>query len=584
MISLDEKPIDELSQTAVFEDPALAESFANEIYSSLGNPFTEQQISSFADDAHFTHGRGSIDIVKASLTPSNLGGWVDTRINFYHWPTIYSNIRDANIFLSNIGDSPIGDEVKDRLTGEVRFLRGFMYWYLLRQWGGVPIVEEVFNLQNTQEELNIPRNTFGETVNFIVEDLDAASELLPMEQTGNNFGRATKGAAMTLKSRVLLFAASDLFHNVPEWADGFSNLELVGYTDGNQQQRWEAARDAAKAVMDLGIYSLHKANPAAGDSIAANYKEIFNTNRNSEAIFSTFFTNEQTFEWYEANQNLFNGPNGYRNWGGNAPTQNLVDEFDMRDGSEFDWNNPNHTKDPYKNRDPRLTADILHDRANWAPRLEGQRPVDPIGVIQSYLSMEVVDDNGNVVNERAGLDTRSGAVEPWNGTFTGYMERKFMDINTQGAFNQPELPYHHMRFAEVLLNYAEASMELGQEQTARDAINRIRRRVDMPEITATGQELVDQYRDERRIELCFEEHRYFDIRRWMIAPTVGGEDAYGINLEARRNQNDPVNVYEYTKVERIRVQERSWADKMYLLPIPRDEINRNDQLVQNPNY
>jgi len=585
LTSLENEPVAELTPQAVFNDPGLTEAFVNRLYGSLGNPYVEQQLSSATDEAHFVHGRGTIDNVKARLTPSNLGVFEDVRLDFYDWENSYTTIRDANIFFENIQESPIDESLKNRLEGEVRFIRAFKYWYLLRQWGGVPIIDEVLGLENTQEELNVPRGTFAETVDFIVQDLDRAADLLPDQQTGGDFGRASRGAALALKSRVLLFAASDLFHNVSQWAPGYSNPELVGYTDGNQQQRWQAARDAAKAVMDMNLYSLHKPNPSPDDSIALNFHEMFMDNTSSEAIFSTFFTSEKTFEWYEANPGLFNGPNGYRNWGGNSPTQNLVDAFEMKDGSEFDWNNPNHVQNPYKNRDPRLDAFIGHDRSPWRPRLAGQEEVDPFGQLQFYSTMEVVDGSGNVVSTRPGLETRNSPVEPWNGTFTNYIQRKFVNPDVDPRNTIQEAPYHHFRFAEILLNYAEASAEVGQEADARNALNRVRQRAGMPDVTASGQDLIDAIRHERRIELMFEnEFRYFDVRRWMIAPQTASQDAYGINLVARREEGNPVNQYTYTTVEKILVQERLWDDKQYLLPISRDEINRNDQLIQNPNY
>ena len=585
LASLDNEPIAEVTQDAVFEDAGITEAFVNQLYGTLGNPYVEQQLSSATDESHFVHGRGTIDNVKGRITPSNLGVFEDVRLDFYDWENNYSTIRDANIFFKNIGESPIDESLKNRLEGEALFIRAFKYWYLLRQWGGVPIIDDVQGLQTSQDELNVSRSTFGETVDFIVQDLDRAATLLPEEQTGGDFGRANKGAALALKSRVLLFAASDLFHNVSAWAPGFSNPELVGFTDGNQQQRWQAARDAAKTVIDLNLYSLHKPNPAPGDPIAQNYHELFMSNRNSEAIFSTFFTSEKTFEWYEANPGLFNGPNGYRNWGGNSPTQNLVDAFEMEDGSEFDWNNPDHTENPFQNRDPRLDAFIGHDRSPWRERLAGQQDIDPFGQLQFYATMEVVDQSGNVTSTRPGLENRNSPVEPWNGTFTNYVQRKFVDPDVDPRNTIQEAPYHHFRFAEILLNYAEASAEIGQEADARNALNRIRQRAGMPDVTAGGQDLIDAIRHERRIELSFEnEFRYFDVRRWMIAPQTDSQDAYGITLVAERKEGDPVNVYTYSTVEKIPVQEREWNVAQYLLPIERAEINRNDQLIQNPNY
>jgi hypothetical protein len=580
--SLNKQPLDTVSEENVWEDRALTIAYLNDVYWGMGHGFGETKMASHTDEAHFIHGRGTIDVVQALISPSNLGTLNDVRLQHTVWGTIYDNIRKANIFLNNIDDAEIEDAaLKERLKGEALFLRAYFNYMLFRQWGGVPIIKDVFELDQ-REEMQVERNTLKETVDAIVADIDAAAPLLPLSYSGSDQGRATRGAALALKSRLFVYAASDIYHD-PTWAGGYSNPELISYQGADRTQMWRDAKNAAQDVIDLGMYELYNQNP---DPVA-NYEEMY-LNDTNENIMSMTFTREFPYAWYDADYGLFNGPNGYHTWGGNTPIQELVDDFDMADGSEFDWQefqngDPGYGNSPYENRDPRFYANILYDGADWQ-----QRPPDvagdPEGVIQTYLTYNVVDNNGDIVSTRAGLDTRSSPSEDWNGTYSGYYVKKFMSPNVDHQNEQQEVPWPYFRYAEVLLNYAEASIELGEEGDARNALNQIRDRAGMPDITESGQALMEQYIDERRIELMYEEHRYFDLRRWMIAPDELDDNALGIDLTAERNENDPYTDYTYTNVELREIQQRAWDDKMYLYPIPDDEIDRNPNLIQNPLY
>lgn len=579
---LNKQPRDQVPEDNVWEDESLTEAYLNDIYLGMGNGFYEIMLSSHTDESHFIHGYGTEQVVQSIISPSDLGSWEDGdgRNAYYQWQNLYSRIRDANIFLDNIDDASIEDEeLRDRMRGEAHFLRAYLYHWLLKLWGGVPIVDEVFELDS---DFNVERNTYEETVDFIVDDAETAADLLPLEH--EDVGRATEGAALALKSRVLLYAASDLYHNT-DWTSGYDNPELIGYQGANRQEMWREAKEAAEDVMDLGMYELHGADPAAEDSTAQNYAEVFLSDDHNEAILSHYFLQERSYEGWEADPGLHNGPNGYHNWGGNTPTHQIASAYEMDDGSEFDMeNNPEHAENPYEDRDPRFYASILYDGAEWRERPDDVIDDDPEGIVQTAVEYVTFDDNGDTVDVSEGLDTRDSPIEDWNGSYTGYYLRKFIAEDVDHQYNRQEVPWHYFRYAEILLNYAEASIELGEEDDARNAINQIRRRAGMPEITDTGDELLERYRNERRVELAFEEHRYFDIRRWMTAPDEVDENAQGIELHAERNEDDPYYDYDYTDVEIIDVQDRGWNDRAYFLPINRDEMDRNEELIQNPNY
>lgn len=565
--ALTKKPLDQLSEDDIWNDPVLVEAYLYDIYRGLGHGYVAVKFSSGVDETKHTHGWDDGPVRQSNVTPDDLGFWQSWADWFpqYRWDNLYSRIRDANTVLHNIDDADMPGSLKDRLKGEAHFLRAFFYHNLMKGWGGVPLLTEPMEIE---DDFLVARASFEETIDQIVDDLDTAADLLPIEQDQD--GRGTRGAALALKSRALLFAASELYNANP------SNMPETGYTGGDQQARWAAAKQAAQDVMDMGVYELYQADPAPGDSTAKNYADIFLVDGHNESIFVRHMSAEQSYPWFEANIGLFNGPNGYHNWGGDTPLQQQVDAYEMRDGTKFDWNNPEHAENPYQNRDPRFYASIFYNGAHWRERPEDVRHLDPEGIVQTaYYEEEGQSDL------RPGLDTRGGPIEDWNGTYTGYFTRKFLDINVNHQFNMQERPWIFMRYAEVLLNYAEASAELGHDEDARRALNMIRQRAGMPDApaTETGQALLERVRNERRVELAFEEHRYFDVRRWMIAPDVY-DNGQGVRITGRLNQ-DGSYTYEYEVQE---VDQRAWNDRAYFLPIYRDEMNRNENLVQNPGY
>jgi hypothetical protein len=293
-------------------------------------------------------------------------------------------------------------------------------------------------------------------------------------------------------------------------------------------------------------------------------------------------------------QGLFNGPNGYNNWAGNAPLENLVSDYEMMDGTRFDWGNPAHAAMPYKDRDPRLYASILYDGAPWKPRPAGVAPKEPFNEIQTG-QYEVTGSGGAKVTH-FGLDTRQSSVEDWNGTRTGYYIRKFTDPNPaivdQNTWQQ--VPWPFFRYTEAVLNYVEAAIELNEDAEAQTWLNKIRFRVGMPAVTETGDALRQRYRNERRVEMAYEEQRFHDARRWMIADQTLGQKARIIDIKGTLKPGKTVSVYRYNpenynysyEVQNIApgIENRQWLDKMYFFPIHRDEMNRNDKLVQNPGY
>jgi hypothetical protein len=568
------EPKDSLSDASVWSDPNLVELFVNEMYRGLGHGHHECEIGSMTDESHFIHNYGTNQVVGSSISPSDIGQWGEGNQNAYNWEKVYGYIRNAVMFQENIDDAPFTDEAwRTRLKGEVHFLLAYYYHNLVRTHGGVPIITRTYLLE---DEYEVPRNTLKECIDHIVTNADAAAGILPVRQEGANLGRANRSGALALKSRILLWAASDLVH--VKWYPSLEqeNLLTIG---GDQAAAWNAAKVAAKAVMDLPGYALEE---GTGDAFQ-DYTNLFIEKRSSEHIFSRYFiaSNGWGSEDENTHSPLYNGPNGYGAWAGNTPIQALVDDYEMTDGTPFDWNNPTHAAAPYENRDPRFYASILYDEAPWRQRPASTANFDPenkISIRTVYSGMEI--DPKEVVSY--GIDTRLGPQQTWNGGYSGYYLRKAIDISVDPEFvydaqaNQ-EVPWHFFRLGEVYLNYAEACIELNQDDEAKIYLNMLRKRANMPNITETGDALKQRYRNERRIEMAFEQARYFDVRRWLIGPDTQDKNSEGIVISEFA---DGSVTYEVKEVG----QSRAWDDKTNYLPIVQDEMNRNPLLIQNPLY
>ncbi|PYO91313.1 MAG: RagB/SusD family nutrient uptake outer membrane protein, partial [Gemmatimonadetes bacterium] len=452
---LDVTPKDQFPDQAVFADPNLAQAFLSDAYRGLGHGLYEIMLASMTDETHFIHNYNTEVVLQSLITSSARGALDDGRYSHFNWGPSYSRIRQTNIFLSHIDAAAFDDALKRRMKGEAFFLRAYFYHNLMRMYGGVPLITKVYGLN---EDYKVARNSFKETVDFIVANADSAAALLPLSFSGTDVGRATKGAALALKARVLLYAASDLYNLNP------SDSAFTGYTTPQDRVAlWRAAKNAAKAVMDLGIYGLFRPSPASPQEAAQNYGDLFLQRMSEEVIFSRFFLSTRDDGY---NPGLHNGPNGFHTWGGNTPIQNLVDDYRMADGSKFDWSNPAEAMAPYANRDPRFYASIAYDGAPWRTRPDDVKNLDPVGTIQTFRALTLT--GGSVV---AGLDTRDSPVENWNGAYSGYYLRKFIDPSINAQFTKQQVPWIFFRYAEVLLNYAEASIELNELGDAVTALN-----------------------------------------------------------------------------------------------------------------
>jgi hypothetical protein len=530
---LDKKPLKGTSEIDVFSDADLLKNFVNGTYLAFRHSLDDENslTDGLTDNAYNQH--GSAESAIKSYTRAEVSQDNGESVTRNLWTHAYTHIRRTNLFFEKTEDSPIDPAQLTPLVGEMQFIRAFLYFDLLRWYGGVPLITKTYGLD--EESYDIERNTADEVISFIVSECDEAIAKLPALNSTPS-GRASKEAAMALKARALLYAASPLFN------------------PGDDQAKWTAARDANKAVMELTTVSL-AASPEA-------YGDMFSGENSGETIFARHFTQTNNQGW---GVNLWLYSNSYGGWGTTTPTQNLVDEYELTNGKvPADPTSGYDDQNPYVNRDPRFYESILYNGAPFR------------GVTYDYFLDKA--EPGNTT--KAGKDSPLGPSSH-NASRTGYSFKKYTeeDKPAEGSgVNTNTNPWIIFRLAEFYLNYAEAEIALGNEEEARDAISEVRARVGMPAVTETGAELIEKYRRERRIELMLEDHRFFDIRRWEIGPETVGVPARAVRVL----KNGALFEYDYTPTAD---NTRQWHNKLYFLPIPATEIQKShDVLVQNPLY
>ncbi len=470
----------------------------------------------------------------------NNGTWSPTLTFDDQYNSLYVFIRMTNEFLSKSPTSAIfpASDIQE-LRGEAFFLRAMYHFELFKRYGKIILSTRSFS---PSENLDLPRNTIDEVVQQISLDCDSAFRLIPAAYTGGgtaapyddgydpaNRGRATKAAALALKSRVLLYYASPLNNAA------------------NDIVRWQNAANAAKALIDLNKHALLS---------STNYTNLWNysntaTQYNKEVIFATtpLLTNA-----IESN----NAPVGFTGaLGRTNPTQDLVDAFEMANGKSItDPTSGYNPANPYLNRDARLNRFIVLNGATFKT---------------GTLSRAVETFDG-------GLD--NPASNP-NATKTGYYMRKFLsDAATYNVTGPATVrrPWVIFRYAETLLNYAEALNEaIGANAEVYMAVNQIRSRVGMPALPAglSQSQMRDRIRNERRIELSFEDHRFFDVRRWKLGETLFNAPVRGMKITKSGT------TLTFTPFV---VESRVFSFKNYLYPIAQNELNAAPNLQQNPGY
>lgn len=562
---LDQQPMDSYTDAAIWGDLALAETFLNNCYLRVeAENVNGVMFCNYTDETYHMHDYGTSTYTQGRVSCDDYNtGWTEGKGNT--WAHYYGGIKLCNQLLENIDVTPTYTESdktwKNQIIGQAYFLRAYYYHMLYSLYGRVPLIDHTYDLDSEFKET---RAEMDDVADFIVHDCDDAAKLLPLKyEDANDFGRATKGAALALKGRTLLYKASPLF--------GTPSAE-----------KWEDAAEANMDVIELGVYSLKSV------SSSDEYADLFLDKNNPEVIFEKLY-DEKGIAGSSASliMQAPSGPgNGYGGWGTWQPTYEIVNLFQNVDGTAYTAPATQPFKilqttmvdgeavqkevtiqasdvNPWKNREIRLAANILYDDALWGYE-SANRPVELF--------------EAGAANVVPGKDSRTGETW-WNGTKTGYNMRKFLnahhDFLDESVVDQT--PWFFIRLAEVYLNYAECQIELGNDSEALIYINKVRNRALLTD--APGKDIRAEYEYERTVELMFEGQRFFDLRRWKKM-----ESAY-----SQANWPTGIKIYKLADGKKIyfhnteAVQQRAFdASKNYWWPIPRYELNKSKFLDAAP--
>ncbi|WP_420322218.1 RagB/SusD family nutrient uptake outer membrane protein [Flagellimonas sp.] len=553
---LDKTPLDAISEADVYGDVNLLSAFVASTYNNVRHIHQGGDrvgTEALGDLTYFSRGdQAGVGVYQDARVEASTGEDVTLDL----WLKSYRGIRTVNLFLEGIENSPLTQEELDPLAAQMRFIRAYLYLDLLQWYGGIPIIEKSFSLED--ESFDVARNSVEEVVAFISAEADAMLPSLPEVAPGS---RASKAGAMALKAKAMLIAASPLFN------------------PSNDMSKWQAASSANEAVMNLSTYQM-----------SDDYASIFNDgNLEAEIIFAREY-NEDLHQGGWSGANVLLWSIGFGGWSNVQPNNKYISFFERQtDGVRpllYDENtqaisiNPAAAgfdpKDPYLDLDPRFGAQFNYNQSNYKERT--------MEYWVEYATDGTGAPDGRDIVARGTDDDGNG-----DATQTGYNIIKLTDPSVgrlQDNFNASSFsPDIKFRKTEFYLNYAECQLALGNEENARNAINAVRARasVNMPAIpgTVSGTDLVEAYRRERAIEMFMEDQRFFDIRRWKIAEDVMGKPIFGTHIE---KLSDGTFMYDYTRVPN-NTGARAWNDKLYFLPIPLDEITRsNGTLTQNPGY
>ena len=501
----------------------------------------------------------------------------------------YKNIRNCNDFISQLNEATsLSDDEKKLLLAETRFIRAMHYFTLVKRYGGVPIISEPQEYDaNNLEALMVPRNKEVEVYDFIIKECQEAAADLPETREDAAKYQANKYAALALCSRAALYAGSIARYGEVQ-SDG-----LVGIPSSEADRFFQTSYDASKAIIDSNHYALYNGN----SDKSQNYCEMFLKGHgdNGEFIFQKQYNvaGGKGHDWDKRN-----APFSYRGggWGcGIAPTLEMVEEYEYVDGSEGtlqleDENGqPRRFDNPYDlfaNKDPRLYATIyLPGSPCQSSNIEWIR-----GVIgpndERYQATAQPDGDNSVVIDGVTYNTsgKDGGADAGDASKTGFYQKKFFDETlTDMNMGKSETPWPVFRLGEMYLNLAEAAMELNNSAEALEAVNKIRERAGIALLNTIDMEKI---RHERKIELAFEKHRFWDMKRWRIAHLdveQGGLNGFrGTALYPWYDVRDKKYIFErgYNSPKQVRI----FLEKNYYTKINQTDMNSNPNLVQNPGY
>ena len=570
-------PTDIISQNVVFEDEGLADAFINDLYNRVqfhmtsgGTNINMGFINSWGGE-HRNFAPWQAAFGQVTNTPYDEGG---ARLLDY-WP--YANIREANVFIANLAQSETlsADYISVR-TSEARFIRAWEYFEMVKRFGGVPIVTEALGLDATDDQLFVARNSEKEVYDFISSELDAISALLP--DAADVGGRATKWAALGLKSRAMLYAAS-VARNGTEQLNG-----LLGFPASDANNYFQQSLQASKEIIDNGPFSLYRKNP---DKVQNLIDLFLDESGNSESIFVEKYN-------FEAGKNhafdITGTPAGFGfSWNSNYPVYlETMEKFDFIDGasgkmdpSMYDGNTPFDPARFFGERDPRFRAWIFYPESTFKGL--------PVYFHTNTVYTDPVDNQKKTTSKQSGFIIPGssgfpGACHPRHAYAggnnpTGLLRRKHINPTTPDG-TASSTDWVIIRLAEVMLNYVEAAFYLNDPNGDMATIlnDQIRERAGMPAIMNITEEKI---RQERQVELAFEEHVFWDLRRWRIAVEE-------LDNKARHKtvwtKDFDTGMYFLTMEHGDKGRVRLHPERNYYYALGLGRLADNPNLVENPGY
>ncbi len=502
----------------------------------------------------------------------------------------YSAIRNTIDFITKLENSDaITEARKSELVAEAKWMLAYDYFALVKRYGGVPIITDIKDFTGDNlEELQVPRNKEKEVWEHIFVLLDDAIAGLPETNSDNNKYRANKYVALALKSRAALFAASIAKYGT----EGLNGL--LGLPHSDSEKYFQLASDASKAIMISGKYSLYQNNP----NKSLNYAEYFYSKEDeSETIFKKVFQYPSVTHNFD-NWALPAGYVGYAGYGsGFCPTLNFVEKFEYVDGTSGELKVKDddgnllyytNTLDLFNNRDPRLAGTVMLPGSTWA----NQKSPGVIEIRGGVLykgeliksnnkQEEITFDDGTSMK----IIGKSGIVDGYaEETPTGFYIRKFLDPNPSSPdkwYNAwwSDVPWKEFRYAEILLNYAEAEFELENPRNALDPINEIRGRAGIKLLDLEDLSL-EKIRHERNVELAFENKTYWDYIRWRVFDSKISNYSESALIPYYSKDEDAYYFEEKTVPGPV----KHFNFRAYYQRIEPEEINKNPNLIQNPGY
>ena len=572
---LDKEPIDIINENIVWNDYRLAEGYLDQTLAEMAFMYSECNPRP-----------GDLDIVTRLWYMHDWITMSDEARHAYTWYYtfstfgpgllnqnggfgdlwIYSTIREANEFIEKMETSTLSEDQKTELVSRARWARAMCYFAMVKRYGGIPLITRAQSIDEPEEDLFVARNKEVEVYDFIIKEMNAIFPLIK----NTRGGYPTKWAAMALKSRAALYAAS-----IATW--GTVKLDgIVGIPSSEAQRFWQICYNASDSLITVSGHSLYNKYP---EDKVKNFRELFvDEANNPESIFAFQFVGENG-SGLDHGWDMFTGPQGFVLWAGNAaaPYLEMIEEFENTDGSPGTFDRTKYTsglwtpEEMFANKEPRFFASIYTQNTPW----QGSK-------VDNYSKL--IEPDGTVITSGGYNGVPAKGKSNFEAYATGFGIKKYLDESKILPGNwSSDTDWMVFRLGEMYLNQAEACIELGRPGEALTLINAIRDRAGVAPLTSIDR---DKVRHERKVELAFESHRLFDLRRWRTAvdkisrPFSGLIYSLDYNSYAAGTPKFKVEVIDNVDGEK----QKKFFEQHYYLPITPNRISNNPKLVENPGY